>query len=139
MHLVEWAKKVFQGITQVEYYTASHYKPHITLDEYGIYFSICSHEDDENIYDERPCLILRTSGEDLNKNEVEVCRITSNISNKGDSLPLQDFKSEGLEKPSAIKLDYKFKIRKNWIGPKLGNLSEKDYMNLTHKLKTLEQ
>lgn len=134
MHLTELAKRVFKGISQVEYYVASNYKPHTTISKYSIYMSICSHEDDPNIYDERPCIVLRTKGSDLHKNEVEVCRITSKVSNKKNSLVLRDFKNAGLEKLSEIRLDNKFKIQRNWLGPKLGDLSERDFENLIWKL-----
>ena len=35
MHLTELAKRVFKGISQVEYYVASNYKPHTTISKYS--------------------------------------------------------------------------------------------------------
>lgn len=137
MRLRELAEKVFRGIKEVEIYVSSHYKPHTNIESYSIYLAICGHEDDENIYDERPVLILRTSGEGLDRNEIEAFRITSIISNRKDTFLIKNFKKAGLDKLSEIKLGYKFRIRKNWLGKKLGQLQDPDFTDLVWKINSI--
>lgn len=127
MHLIEMASRIFHGISQVEYYIKSHYKPHSSINENSIYMAICNHEDDFNVYDERPCYVIRAQGSDLKSNEVEVYRISKTITNKKLTCVLKDYKKEGLTSPSEIKLYKKFKISKHWLGPELGQLTENDF------------